>query len=60
MDYAEDGDLRKFNDAILAGAVGLNPQDGERFVAAEVFLFYGWRRTLSSTDKNCAAGSFFV
>lgn len=36
LDYAPTGDLRKFNDAVLAGSVGLAPEDGKRFVDAMV------------------------
>ncbi|MFA6584250.1 MAG: hypothetical protein WCS77_08135 [Elusimicrobiaceae bacterium] len=36
MDYAEDGDLRKYNDATLAQSVGLRDTDGKRFVDAMV------------------------
>lgn len=36
VDYAENGDLRKHNDARLASAVGLNGDDGKKFVEAMV------------------------
>jgi hypothetical protein len=36
LDYAPTGDLRKFNDAVLAGSVGLDLKDGNRFVDAMV------------------------
>ena len=32
VDYAEDGDLRKHNESRLAIAVGLKPEDGEKFI----------------------------
>lgn len=40
VDYAEDGDLRKHNDARLAVAVGLDAKDGKRFV--EGMVQSGW------------------
>lgn len=36
VDYAEDGDLRRYNDAVIASVVALNPDDGRRFVEALV------------------------
>lgn len=36
VDYAEDGDLRKFNDGIIATAVGLDSSCGKTFVESMV------------------------
>lgn len=36
LEYAPTGDLRKFNDAVLAGSVGLNASEGSLFVNAMV------------------------
>ena len=36
LDFAPDGDLRKFNDGVLAGSVGLATSDGSKFVEAMV------------------------
>lgn len=36
LDYAPTGDLRKFNDSILAQSVGLNASEGKAFVDAMV------------------------
>lgn len=36
VDYAEDGDLRRYNDAVIASVVALNPEEGARFVKALV------------------------
>lgn len=36
VDYAEDGDLQRYNDAVIASVVALNPDDGRRFVEALV------------------------
>lgn len=40
VDYAEDGDLRKYNDELLGYAVGLNGEDCKRFV--EAMVQSGW------------------
>ncbi len=52
LKYAEDGDLRKFNDSQLAGAVALNGDEAKRFVDGMVeagfldrtpyFRVHGW------------------
>lgn len=36
VDYAENGDLRRYNDAVIASVVALNPEEGARFVEALV------------------------
>lgn len=36
VDYAPDGDLRRFNDVVLAGSVGLASEHAESFVRAMV------------------------
>lgn len=36
LEYAPTGDLRKFNDAVLAGSVGLSASEGSLFVTAMV------------------------
>lgn len=36
VDYAEDGDLRRYNDSMLAAAVALDPVKGREFVEAMV------------------------
>jgi len=36
VDYAQDGDLRKYNDALIGSVVGLNSDDAKRFVEAMV------------------------
>lgn len=40
LSFAPTGDLRKHNDALLAGSVGLAPKDGQRFVTSMVAS--GW------------------
>lgn len=40
VDYAEDGDLRRHNDTVLASAVGLNGDQAKQFVGAMIEA--GW------------------